>query len=165
MATLSVNESIRSVQNSLDQVIQKSAGLSEEVLRWNPAEEEWSIMQILCHLVEAVPYWLDEIEQLLEATGKEWGRGLQHEGRLAAVSKEKVDSTSLTAVLKELEETKSKVEETLSKLNEEKLAMEAPSRNPRFGTKPISFIVDHLLVEHMEKHLGQIERNLSKVNN
>ncbi|RBW70084.1 DinB family protein [Bacillus taeanensis] len=165
MTTLSVNESIKSVQNSLDQVIQKTAGLSDEILRWNPAEEEWSIMQILCHLVEAVPYWLDEIEQLLEAPGKEWGRGLQHEGRLAAVSKEKVDSTSLSVVLKELEEVKPKVEKTLSKLNEEKLAMEAPSRNPRFGTKPISFIVDHLLVEHTEKHLGQIERNLSKANN
>ena len=36
--------------------------LSEETIRWKPSEEEWSIMQILCHVVEAVPYWLGEIE-------------------------------------------------------------------------------------------------------
>lgn len=114
--------------------------------------------------MEAVPYWLDEIELLLETPGKEWGRGLQQEDRLEAVNKDKVDSTSVSDVLKQLEELKYRVEQTLGKLDEEKLSLEAPSRNPRFGTKPISFIVDHLLVEHTSKHFGQIERNLSKVN-
>ncbi|MCM3653413.1 DinB family protein [Metabacillus litoralis] len=163
MPTLSINDSIQSVYLSLDKMIEIAKGLSDDILRFNPTEEEWSVMQILTHIVEAVPYWLDEIEQLLKTPGKEWGRGLQHEGRLAAVSKSKVDSTSLSDVLKQLEELKPQVEEVLNKLDEEKLAMEAPSRNPRFGTKPISFIVDHLLVEHAHKHLGQIERNLSKV--
>jgi uncharacterized damage-inducible protein DinB len=164
MAALSINDSIQSIHQSLDQIIQTAEGLSNDVLRLNPTEEEWSVMQILTHVVEAIPYWLDEIEQLLEEPGKEWGRGLQHEGRLAAVSKSKVDSTSLSEVLKELEALKPQVEQTLTKLDEIKLAMVAPSRNPRFGTKPISFIVDHLLVEHANKHLGQIERNLTKVN-
>ncbi|WP_227493907.1 DinB family protein [Bacillus cereus] len=164
MTILKIKDSVKSVQQSLDQVIQKAEGLSDDVLRWNPNEEEWSVMQILCHLVEAVPYWLDEIEQLLETSGKEWGRGLQNEERLAAVNKSKVDNTSSSDVLKELEALKPQVEQTLNKLDEEKLAMKAPSRNPRFGTKSILFIVDHLLVEHTSKHLGQIERNLSKVN-
>ncbi|MFC6604504.1 DinB family protein [Ectobacillus funiculus] len=98
MTTLNVKDSVQSVEQSLNQVIQKAEGLSNDVLRWNPTGEEWSVMQILCHLVEAVPYWLDEIERLLETPGKEWGRGLQHEGRLAAVNKSKVDSTSLSDV-------------------------------------------------------------------
>ncbi|WP_026591522.1 DinB family protein [Bacillus sp. UNC437CL72CviS29] len=164
MTSLTINDSIETVKQSLDQILLKAKRLSEEVIRWNPTEEEWSIMQILCHLVEAVPYWLDEIELLLETPGKEWGRGLQQEDRLEAVNKEKVDSTSVSDVLKQLEELKYRVEQTLGKLDEEKLSLEAPSRNPRFGTKPISFIVDHLLVEHTSKHFGQIERNLSKVN-
>jgi hypothetical protein len=57
------------------------------------------------------------------------------------------------------------IEEVLSSLTEEQLAIESPSRNPRFGTKPLSFIVDHLLVEHAAKHCGQIKRNLSKIAN
>ncbi|WIY59550.1 DinB family protein [Bacillus arachidis] len=164
MTSLTINDSIETVKQSLDQILLKAKRLSEEVIRWNPTEEEWSIMQIFCHLVEAVPYWLDEIELLLETPGKEWGRGLQQEDRLEAVNKDKVDSTSVSDVLKQLEELKYRVEQTLGKLDEEKLSLEAPSRNPRFGTKPISFIVDHLLVEHTSKHFGQIERNLSKVN-
>lgn len=163
MAILTVSASIQSIHQSLDKITQKAEGLSEEVIRWSPSEEEWSIMQILCHLVEAVPYWLNEIEQLQESPGKKWGRGLQDEQRLEAVQQSKVDGTSLSAVLNDLKELKAQVEQTLNKLDEEKLALEAPSRNPRFGTKPLSFIVDHLLVEHTAKHLGQIERNLSKV--
>jgi uncharacterized damage-inducible protein DinB len=163
MTNLTVTDSIQSIQNSLDEIIQKANGLSEDVIRFHPSEEEWSVMQILCHLAEAIPYWLHEIELLIETPGKEWGRGLQQEARLEAVQKDKVNSTNLSDVLNELKELKTKVEQTLGQLDEEKLAQEAPSRNPRFGTKPVSFIVDHLLVEHTNKHLGQIERNLSKL--
>jgi hypothetical protein len=35
-----------------------------------------------------------------------------------------------------------------------------PSRNPRWDVKPAAFVMDHLLVEHVEKHLGQIRRNV-----
>lgn len=55
MTTLKVKDYVKSVQHSLDQVIQKAEGLSDDVLRWNSNEEEWSVMQILCHLIEAVP--------------------------------------------------------------------------------------------------------------
>jgi uncharacterized damage-inducible protein DinB len=164
MASLTINNSIQSIHQSIDQMIQTAKGLPDDVLRWKPTEKEWSVMQILTHVVEAIPYWLDEIEQLIGTPGKDWGRGLQHEDRLAAVSQSKVNSTSLSAVLKELEKIKSQVEQTLNKLDGKKLWMEAPSRNPSFGTKPISFIVSHLLVEHASKHVGQIERNLSKIN-
>ncbi|MFP5114013.1 DinB family protein [Bacillaceae bacterium C204] len=163
MTNVTVNDSIQTIQQLLDQVIEKVKGLPDEVLRWNPSEDEWSIMQILSHLVEAVPYWLDEIELLLETPGKEWGRGLQQDARLEAVRKEKVARLSLAEVLSELDQVKTRVEHTLGQLDSKKLSRQAPSRNPRFGTKPISFIVDHLLVEHISKHYGQIERNLSKV--
>ena len=53
-----VNESIQSIQKSLNEILSSTENLSEEVIRWNPSEEEWSILQILSHLVEGVPYWL-----------------------------------------------------------------------------------------------------------
>ena len=40
--------------------------------------------------------------------------------------------------------------------------VEATSKNPRWGLKPASFVVDHLLVQHVEKHLGQIRRNITQ---
>ena len=42
------------------------------------------------------------------------------------------------------------------------LDVESASRNPRLGVKPAQFIVDDLLVQHVEKHLGQVRRNVSQ---
>lgn len=164
MEMVSVNHSIKSINQSIDEIIETVKGLPDDVIRWNPSEDEWSIMQILTHVVEATPYWLGEIEQILKDKNVVWGRGLQDEGRLAAVSSSRVENTLTGEVLKELKAVKPQIEQTLTKLNRDNINLEATSRNPRFGTKPISFIVDHLLVEHVNKHLGQIKRNLSKVN-
>ena len=86
---------ITSVSESIDRIIGTVKGLSEETIRWNPTEEEWSIMQIMAHIVEAVPYWLDEIDQLVQSPGKEWGRNHLQERRLDAVSPAAVDATSV----------------------------------------------------------------------
>ena len=45
---------------------------------------------------------------------------------------------------------------------DEQLETVSPSRNPRFGEKPLSFVIDHLLVEHAEIHRRQIERNMAQ---
>ncbi|MFJ8243740.1 DinB family protein [Peribacillus asahii] len=155
---------VTSVNESIDRIIETVKGLSEETIRWNPTEEEWSIMQIVAHIVEALPYWVEEIEQLVQSPGQEWGRNHLHEGRLQAVSSETVDAISVAELLQALEEVKQKVESGIGNLTAEQLAAEAPSRNPNFGTKPLSFIIDHLIDQHVNKHEGQIQRNLSKLN-
>ena len=160
MAATTLSQSIADINLSLDKIIQQVKELETETIQRKPSEEEWSIKQILCHIVEAVPYWLNEIESLIASPGIEWGRGLQDSARLQAV--QNTENESLSIVLTELVKLKGQVEKTLSNLNDEMLKQEAPSRNPRFGVKPLSFIVDHLLVEHVEKHYSQIQRNLSK---
>jgi uncharacterized damage-inducible protein DinB len=160
MAAATLSQSIAYINLSLDKMIQKVKELETETLQKKPSEDEWSVMQILCHIVEAVPYWLSEIETLIATPGIEWGRGLQDPARLQAV--QNTENESVSNVLTELVGLKGQVEKTLSKLNDEMLTQEAPSRNPRFGVKLLSFIVDHLLVEHVEKHYNQIERNLTK---
>ncbi|MCQ6282316.1 DinB family protein [Bacillus sp. EB600] len=162
MGTKTIQQSIESVQQSIDKMIGTVLGLSEETIRWKPSEDEWSIIQILCHVLEAVPYWLGEIAQIKAQPGELWGRNHLQEARLAAVTD--TDKRSVEDVLKELESLKSQVGKELGTLNKDSLAIEAISRNPNFGTKPISFIVDHLIIEHVSKHYGQIERNLSKLN-
>jgi hypothetical protein len=39
-----------------------------------------------------------------------------------------------------------------------------PSRNPRWGAKPASFVVDDLVVHHVAKHQEQIRRNVAQFN-
>ena len=86
---------ITSVSESINRIIETVNGLSEETIRWNPSEEEWSIMQIMAHIVEAVPYWLDEINELVQSPGKEWGRNHLQQRRLDAVSQAAADSNTL----------------------------------------------------------------------
>jgi uncharacterized damage-inducible protein DinB len=161
METKTIRQSIELLQQTVDKMIDTVSGLTGETIRKQPSEDEWSIMQILCHVTEAVPYWLGEIEQIKVKPEQLWGRNHLQEARLAAV--ENTDKRAVDDVILELTALKSQVENELGTLNKQQLAITAESRNPNFGTKPISFIVDHLIVEHVNKHYGQIERNLSKL--
>ena len=77
------------------------------MIRWNPSEEEWSILQILSHLVEAMPYWLGEVERVVAEPGSNWGRGLQDPARLAAVTD--VENLSVMDVFAEVGKLSQKV--------------------------------------------------------
>ncbi|MET3291105.1 UNVERIFIED_CONTAM: putative damage-inducible protein DinB [Brevibacillus sp. OAP136] len=142
----------------LKEIVNVTGTLSEEQIRWKPSDESWSIMEVLCHVEEAIPYWLYEMQRVIQSPGTEWGRGLQHEGRLEAVAA--APQRSVTDVRYNLQGSLPEIERILLSFTDDDLAIEAPSRNPRFGTKPMSFVVDHLVVEHLEKHLGQIKRNV-----
>lgn len=157
---MKVKEAIQSIQDDLDRIILAAKDATSDQLHWKPAEDKWSVMEVLVHVEEAVPYWLDEIARLLEAPGSEWGRGLQDERRLAAVAA--AGSRSLTEVLSSIAQTKQRVADVLGSVSEEALRRESPSRNPRFGTKPLSFVIEHLLVEHVAVHDRQIQRNLAQ---
>ncbi|WP_159887789.1 DinB family protein [Paenibacillus puerhi] len=154
---MNLNNAIKSVQETLDDIVDLVTGLPSELLVWKPSEEAWSIQQVVCHLEEAIPYWLQELQETLKAPAP-WGRGLQHEGRLAAVAS--AHQRSLEEALQGLAQAKQQAADVLASVSEADLQIEAESRNPRFGTKPLSFIVVHLLVEHTATHLQQIRRNI-----
>ncbi|MET3317221.1 UNVERIFIED_ORG: putative damage-inducible protein DinB [Peribacillus simplex] len=163
MAYQSIGTSIQSFQQSIDHILETTANLSEKTIRCNPTEEEWSIMQILSHIAEAIPYWLGEVETVVATPGSKWGRGLQDPARLAAVTD--TEKLSVDEVLKQVDELKYKVESGLGKLDEETLSKESPHRNfAKFGNKPVSYIVDHFIDDHVSGHYDQIKRNLSKIN-
>jgi uncharacterized damage-inducible protein DinB len=162
MTVTAVNKSIQTINDSIGAILKSVENLPEKDIRWNPTEEEWSILQIISHLNEAVPYWLGEVERVIAQPGSKWGRGLLDVDRLAAVAEPdelKVDEE--IAVLKGL---KLQVSDRLSNVSEAQLKEENPHRNfEKFGNKPISFIIDHFIGEHLDKHVGQVQRNLSKL--
>lgn len=155
-----VQKAIDDIYRFTDEIVQIASQLSEDELRWKPADEVWSVMEVLCHVEEVIPYWLSEIQAVVQSPGSEWGRNHLHEGRLAAVAK--ADQRTAEDIREGIKGTKQVVQSILGAMSSEDLAIEATSRNPRWGTKPMSFIVDHLLVEHLEGHLGQIKRNMEQ---
>ena len=48
-------------------------------------------------------------------------------------------------------------------MSDSALDIEAPSRNPRWGVKPASFVLENLLLKHLSNHCGQIQRNIDQL--
>ena len=153
--------------NSAEQIVTSSIQICElaerlppELIRWKPAEDVWSILEILGHVEEIIPYWTAQTMQMIRKPSELWGRDHTNLERKAAVENvAKRDLASVTAGIRAAARDSGK---TLGALSDADLAVEATSKNPRWGLKPASFVVEHLLVEHLGKHLGQMQRNISQ---
>jgi hypothetical protein len=117
-------------------------------------------VEILGHLEEAMPYWAAEIQRVVANPGTEWGRNHQNESRLAAVAA--TPQRSIGDLIAGVAKAANAVTAVLRKLNERDLQIESPSRNPRWGVKPMSFVLDHLIVSHLRGHRDQIKRTLDQ---
>jgi|SRR5580704_9002938 hypothetical protein len=148
------------IQSLCEAILAEVSLLPSELVRWKPAPEVWSVMDNLCHIEEFVPYWTAQTVEVVNHPDREWGRNHSHAGRLAAV--ENTAARNLTEVDKNIRALALRSAETLGSLSDADLAREAPSKNPRWGMKPAGFIVEDLLVGHLEKHLGQIRRNVAQ---
>ncbi|MBX0350778.1 DinB family protein [Bacillus toyonensis] len=155
---------VESIYDSINKIKTIVKLLPEEIIRWKPSKDEWSVMQIITHVAEAIPYWAKEISNIKLSNENLWGRGLTDEVRLQVVSEENINRKTVEEVIEQLSSIPITIENVLHTLTDEELHIQAPSRNPRFENKPINFILNHLIVEHTEKHYKQIERNVSKYN-
>lgn len=143
-----------------DEILGEVQRLPPELMTWAPAEGVWSVMDILCHIREFVPFWTDETLHISRRPDEEWGRDHTDTARLAAVTN--TAGYKLEDVVADIRRRVRHSAVTLTGLTDADLAVEATSKNPRWGLKPASFVVDHLLVQHVEKHLGQIRRNVTQ---
>ena len=131
-----------------------------ELIHWIPAEGVWTVMDNLCHIREFVPFWTGEALRIAQRQGERWGRDHTDTARHAAVTN--TTAHRLADVVADIREAVRHSTATLRTLSDEQLAAEAASRNPRWGVKPASFVVEDLLVQHVAKHLGQIRRNVAQ---
>ena len=70
---MNIKQKINTIVDHADQIIQVSSELSEQLIDWKPAPNEWSVKEVLCHVVEATSYWLNEIDVLVVyASNPEW---------------------------------------------------------------------------------------------
>src|SRR5665213_2508081 len=153
-------EAAHKLQLLTDEIIAESKSLPSELVRWRPTPEVWSIMDILCHIEEFMPYWTAQLLNVVHRSTEPWGRDHSHPGRLAAV--EDTASKDIEAVENAIRFSAQESAWTIGRIEEAHLEVEAPSKNPRWGTKPAGFILDHLLLVHLANHLGQIRRNIDE---
>ncbi|PAE43861.1 DinB family protein [Bacillus sp. 7884-1] len=163
MAMAVLNEKLELFKKSTDDIAAVLKKTDEAALYVKPSETEWSAMQIVSHVLEAVNFWVEDLEALLVVPGAKWGRNHEHVRRLAAVDENVVSRIKKEDAITALQNLVPKVEAALGKVKEEDLEKEAPSYNPNFDGKPLSFLVDHLIVKHVTGHYGQLVRHLEKV--
>jgi hypothetical protein len=120
----------------------------------------WTVMDNLCHIRESVPFWTAETLRIVKRPTEQWGRDHTDTARLAAVTN--TAAHTLEGVVSDIREAVRRSAETWKVLNDEELAAEAMSKNPRLGVKAASFVIDELLVHHVAKHQSQIRRNIAQ---
>jgi uncharacterized damage-inducible protein DinB len=153
-------ESAARLEAAADAMLTEVASLPSDLITWKPADDVWSIMEILCHVAEFVPYWTSQTLQIVRRPEDQWGRNHTDTARLDAV--QRAGSRSLSEVTTAIRTGVQKSAAEIREFRDADLAIEAMSRNPRWARKPASFIIDHLLIEHVEKHLSQIRRNVKQ---
>ncbi|MDQ1001631.1 putative damage-inducible protein DinB [Neobacillus niacini] len=163
MTNTVLNEKLEVFKKSIDDITAVLNNKDEAVLYVKPSETEWSAMQIVSHILEAVDFWVADLEALLVVPGAKWGRNHEHVRRLAAVDENVVSRIKKEDAITALQKLVPKVEAALVKVTEEDLVKTAPSYNPNFDGKPLSFLVDHLIVKHVTGHYGQLVRHLEKI--
>ena len=146
------------LEAAVDAMLAEVAMLPDELIGWKPAADVWSVMEILCHVDEFVPYWTGQALQIVKQPDEQWGRTHAHAGRLEAVGR--AESRSLADVTNTIRIGARESAAAIDQLRDSDLAAEAVSRNPRWGKKPASFVIHDLVIGHVEKHLGQIRRNV-----
>ena len=129
-----------------------------ERLRTHPGKDEWSVMQILGHLAESVPYWLDNCRNLIAATGEPpvIGRGLVAPERLVGVE---LGATG------ELDELLPRVESEIRAAAQAIRRMSPAERSKtglhiRDGELTVAQVIERFIITHVEGHLAQIQAAL-----
>ena len=153
-------QSAARLKEVVEEILGEVNRMPPELVSWKPAPDVWSVLENLCHIDEFVPFWTDETLAVVQNPSCAWGRDHTDQRRLGAVQ------AAATRTLPDLERSiragAADAAAKLSALSEADLQIEATSKNPRWGLKPAAFIVDDLIVHHVEKHLGQIRRNVAQ---
>ena len=74
------------LQTITDEILAEVERLPPEIITWIPAEGVWSVMDILCHIREFVPFWTGETLRIARRPDEQWGRDHTDTARLAAVT-------------------------------------------------------------------------------
>ena len=145
---------------TVDEILAEVERLPDVLITWVPGEGVWTVMDNLCHIREFIPFWTAETLRIVRRPDEQWGRDHTDTARLAAVTN--TNANSLRDVTADIHRASRESAAILAGLSDAELAVEATSKNPKWGLKPASFVIEHLLVLHVEKHLGQIRRNVGQ---
>ena len=129
-------------------------------LRTAPGENEWSAMQVLGHMTEMIPYWLNHCRVLVAATGDvpTFGRAPGSPERLAGVAHgATAQPDALLGQLREEVQSAAGTIRTLSSADRGKRGVYSGR-----GEMTVAEVLESFIVHHAEEHLAQVQAALQR---
>ncbi len=155
-----IRQSAQQSYQALNELLDGPVGtLYAEKLYQEPAENEWTVMENLAHIVEFMPYWAAEITKLVAQPGQNFGRVASDEGRLAALREHRRDS--LAQARAALPGSYTRLDEVLSSLRDGDLELTA--HHVRYGEHILEWFIGEFVTEHLHSHVMQIAECLRAI--
>jgi uncharacterized damage-inducible protein DinB len=122
-------------------------------------DNEWSVMQILGHMVEMIPHWLGDCRAMIAATGEPpvFGRGPDAPERLAGIERgSNGNPKEFLGLLNDEVKAAARAIREMSDADRSRKGIHIQR-----GELTVAESVERLIVAHAEEHLEQIRAVLS----
>jgi hypothetical protein len=150
---------LQAVYVQLVQTLGQSTGMQSS--KTAGADEDWSATEVLGHLVEMIPYWMNSCQTIIAAsTPPSFGRGLDAPERLAGV--EQGTSRSLPTLLTLLQREVEGAAAAIRQMSPEDRSKQGVHLVR--GEMTVAEIVEAMIVAHAEAHLAQVQATLASAN-
>lgn len=127
-------------------------------LRKAGGADEWSVMQILGHMTEMLPYWLSHCTAIIASTDEllKFGRALDAPERLEGV--ERGAAATPDALLLQLHDETQRVSNAIRAMSPSE--RDKRGVHSRLGEVTVAQLIEEVIITHAEDHLTQIRQTL-----
>ncbi len=154
MAENRLAELVRAVDEVNRRLLEALEAVPPDLFDRPPAPDEWSVAQVIGHALESQDFWVGQLERLAQEDRPAIGRRTEAERQRRTYGftdgRPKTPEEARERLRRTAEETRNR----LSRLPAAVLDRTAihPDRGELTGAQ----VVEHLLVEHLRGHVGQI---------
>jgi len=149
-----IRRTVRLSYDELNHLIEGPlAKLDPNQLYRSPGGDEWTIMENVAHIVEFMLYWSDEAAKLVAKPGQNFGRTMQHEGRIDAIREHGTDS--LQQAKAALPGSYEHLDHILSSIKDSDL--ELTGHHAKLGNKTLGWFIEEFIMRHLAGHIEQMK--------
>ncbi|MEJ7748139.1 MAG: DinB family protein [Candidatus Limnocylindrales bacterium] len=125
-------------------------------------EASWGPREVLAHLAEMLPFWLGELERVVDGgTGVPFGRVAEDGVRIGLIERDR--SLPLRALSGRIDRGLDEWAERLASLGDDE--RRAVGRHSRLGELSAEQLAERFVIGHVEDHIAQLEAILADRSN
>lgn len=142
------------IESLVEQLLQQVADTPTPLLYREPGPGQWSVMKILAHVAELLPYWARQARDVATrgGDGQPFGRTHDDAERIAAVEEHAAATLEQATLM-----IRSALAEATAMLRAIPAGWTRTALHARRGEMTVAQIVDQFLVQHLEEHEQQLE--------